>query len=200
MNAAPTRTRLLIADDHESVRMGLRFLLSVTPDFEVVGESDSVATTLEAIDRLSPDVVVLDFNLGNDTGATVLDAVAMRPNPPRVLMLSMEDSGVVGSEMARRGAAGYVTKDAPTSEILSALRKIRNTTHSTPGRAQSLTRRERDVLFCLKTDQSSKAIGRRLTISAKTVDVHKHRLRQKLGLQTELDLVRYAALFVADKR
>jgi DNA-binding NarL/FixJ family response regulator len=203
----PVRTRLLIADDHESVRRGLRFVLSSTPDFEVVGEADSVATTLSAIERLAPDIVVLDFTLGDENGGLVLDALASKPHAPRVLMLSMEDERVVGSEMTRRGAAAYLMKQVPTSEILAQLRKIRNTIDATPadvreaepplpaGLTAILTGRERDVMLHLKEGLASKAIARNLGISAKTVDVHKYRLRQKLGLQSDLELARYAALF-----
>lgn len=205
----PPRTRLLIADDHESVRRGLRFVLSGTPDFEVVGEADSVASTLSAIERLAPDIVVLDFTLGDENGGLVLDALASKPHAPRVLMLSMEDERVVGSEMTRRGAAAYLMKHVPTSEILAQLRKIRGTLSA--GRREAgndsastaveqvaaLTPREREVLLRLKDGLASKAIARHLGIAAKTVDVHKHRLRQKLGLQSDLELARYAALFAA---
>ena len=203
----PVRTRLLIVDDHESVRRGLRFVLSSTPDFEVVGEADSVATTLSAIERLAPEIVVLDFTLGDENGGLVLDALASKPQAPRVLMLSMEDERVVGSEMTRRGAAAYLMKHVPTSEILTQLRKIRTTISATPPdlrqaevrspaeQPANLTGRERQVMLHLKDGLASKEIARRLGISAKTVDVHKYRLRQKLGLQSDLELARYAALF-----
>jgi DNA-binding NarL/FixJ family response regulator len=203
----PVRTRLLIADDHESVRKGLRFVLSSTPDFEVVGEADSVATTLGAIERCAPEIVVLDFTLGDENGGQVLDALASKPDAPRVLMLSMEDERVVGSEMTRRGAAAYLMKHVPTSEILAQLRKIRNTINATPAALReaqaplparqltNVTDRERDVMLHLKEGLASKAIARHLGISAKTVDVHKYHLRQKLGLQNDLELARYAALF-----
>src|SRR5579862_1320581 len=108
MSAPLSPTRLLIVDDHESVRAGLRFLLSGEPDFQIVGEASSVATALRAIDELTPDVVLLDFGLGAENGDVVLDVLATRPNPPRVVMLSMEDERVVGQEMARRGAADYI--------------------------------------------------------------------------------------------
>lgn len=210
-SATPVRTRLLIVDDHESVRRGLRFVLSGTPDFEVVGEADSVATTLRAIEQLEPEIVVLDFSLGDENGGLVLDALASKPKAPRVLMLSMEDERVVGSEMTRRGAAAYLMKHVPTSDILAQLRKIRSTINAAPAdpgevpaprpteHVASFTRRERDVLLHLKDGLASKAIARRLGISAKTVDVHKYRLRQKLGLQSDLELARYAALFVSSE-
>src|SRR5215475_3280801 len=119
-------TRLLIVDDHESVRAGLRFLLSGETDFEIVGEAYSVPTALRAIEQLSPDVVLLDFGLGAENGDRVLDWLATRPNPPRVVMLSMEDERVVGQELTRRGADAYVMKQEPTERILAALRHIRH--------------------------------------------------------------------------
>jgi len=205
-----TPTRLLIVDDHASVRAGLRFLLSGEADFEIVGEAYSVATALHAIAELAPDVVMLDFGLGAENGDRVLDALAMRPNPPQVLMLSMEDERVVGQELARRGATAYVMKQAPTAEILAALRRIRASLlakgsgdrveplpvgrNGTP----RLTKREQEVLLLVKSGLPSKSIARALNISDKTVDVHKHQLRRKLKLRTDLDLARHAALFVPD--
>jgi len=204
-------TRLLIVDDHASVRAGLRFLLSGETDFEIVGEAHSVATALRAIEELVPDVVMLDFGLGAENGDRVLDALAMRPNPPEVLMLSMEDERVVGQELTRRGATAYVMKQSPTTEILAALRHIRSTqlakrsgdtvqplpvSRSTLPR---LTKREQEVLLLVKSGLPSKSIARALNISDKTVDVHKHQLRRKLKLRTDLDLARHAALFVPDE-
>jgi DNA-binding NarL/FixJ family response regulator len=204
-----TPTRLLIVDDHASVRAGLRFLLSGETDFEIVGEAYSVVTALRGIEELSPDIVMLDFGLGAENGDRVLDALAMRPNPPQVLMLSMEDERVVGQELARRGATAYVMKQAPTAEILAALRRIRATLLAkgsgdtieappVPGNGTPrLTKREQEVLLLVKSGLPSKSIARALNISDKTVDVHKHQLRRKLKLRTDLDLARHAALFVA---
>jgi DNA-binding NarL/FixJ family response regulator len=204
-------TRLLIVDDHASVRAGLRFLLSGETDFEIVGEAHSVATALRAIEELAPDVVMLDFGLGAENGDRVLDELALRPNPPQVLMLSMEDERVVGQELTRRGATAYVMKQAPTTEILAALRRIRTVLLTKrsgnpadpPEMLQSvtprLTKREQQVLALVKSGLPSKSIARLLNISDKTVDVHKHQLRRKLKLRTDLDLARHAALFVTDE-
>jgi two-component system, NarL family, response regulator NreC len=211
MSPAPhvVRTRLVIADDHEAVRRGLKFVLTAAPDFEVVGEADSVAATLHAVEALAPDIVVLDFTLGDENGGLVLDALASKPEAPRVLMLSMEDERVVGAEMRRRGAAAYLMKHVSTAEILAQLRKIRGGMAVAPSasraeRAQSrprlsptFTRRELEVMRSLKEGRASKAIARQLGISATTVDVHKHRLRKKLGLRGDVELARYAALFMA---
>jgi DNA-binding NarL/FixJ family response regulator len=199
-NSRHTATRLLIVDDHESVRAGLRFLLSGETDFEIVAEANSVPTALRAIDESAPDIVILDFGLGAENGDRVLDALAARPNAPRVVMLSMEDERVVGQELARRGAAAYVMKQQPTSEILAALQRIRAAMLAerapASGTAPGLTRREQEVLQLVKSGLPSKSIARRLNISDKTVDVHKHQLRRKLGLRTDIELARHAALFV----
>jgi DNA-binding NarL/FixJ family response regulator len=189
-------TRLLIADDHETVRLGLKFLLGQESDFDVVGEASSVETTLYAIDALVPDIVILDFGLGADTADRVLDVLAQRPNAPQVLILSMEDERVVGQELKRRGAAAYVMKQSPTSEIIDALHRLRHPPQpADPPAEVHLTARQREVLLLIKEGLPSKGIARRLSISEKTVDVHKHQLRRKLGLRTDLELVRHAALF-----
>jgi two-component system response regulator NreC len=201
------RARLLIADDHATVRAGLSSLLSDEPDFEIVGESYSVATTLGAIDERTPDIVLLDYRLGAESADRVLAELVTRSKAPRVLMLSMEDERVVGQELIRRGATDYVAKHAPTVEILTALRRIRATLiaersgsvteapRAVCNRAVYLTKREREVLLLLKSGLPSKSIARRLRISDKTVDVHTHQLRRKLNLRTQLELVRHATLF-----
>ena len=201
------RARLLIADDHASVRAGLSSLLSDEPDFEIVGESYSVATTLRAIEEQGPDIVLLDYRLGAESADRVLAELVTRSKAPRVLMLSMEDERVVGQEMIRRGATDYVPKHAPTVEILAALRHIRDTliaersgnVAEAPRAARNgavyLTKREHEVLLLLKSGLPSKSIARRLRISNKTVDVHTHQLRRKLNLRTQLELVRHATLF-----
>jgi DNA-binding NarL/FixJ family response regulator len=208
-SASRKPTRLLIVDDHESVRAGLRFLLSGETDFEIVGEACSVPTALRAIEELTPDIVLLDFGLGAENGDRVLDALATRPNAPRIVMLSMEDERVVGQELVRRGAAAYVMKQEPTDEILAALQRIRATVlaeRGAPSEAPTplqsvppgLTKREREVLLLVKSGLPSKSIARRLNISDKTVDVHKHQLRRKLGLRTDMELARHAALFATE--
>jgi DNA-binding NarL/FixJ family response regulator len=211
-NACHNPTRLLIVDDHESVRAGLRFLLSSEPDFEIVGEALSVPTALRAIEELAPDVVLLDFGLGAENGDRVLDALATRPNAPRVVMLSMEDERVVGQELTRRGAVDYVMKQEPTSEILAALQRARQalltqqpdmastaTAPAVQNPSPVLTKREQEVLLLVKNGLPSKSIARRLNISDKTVDVHKHQLRRKLGLRSDIELARHAALFVSEE-
>jgi DNA-binding NarL/FixJ family response regulator len=207
---AAVPTRVLIADDHESVRFGLRYVLSSLPDFEIVGEASSVATTLQAIDALVPQILVLDFGLGAETGDQVLAALAGRADRPRVLMFSMEDERVVGQELRRRGADAYLTKEASPEAIVAELRRLRRklaeaqragaelmAPDASSGKVH-ITKREREVLNALMKDGvASKLIARRLRISEKTVDVHKHRLRRKLNLHSDLELARYAAIFVS---
>jgi DNA-binding NarL/FixJ family response regulator len=211
--AHPKPTRVLIVDDHESVRAGLRFLLSGEQDFEIVGEASSVPTALRAIEELAPEIVLLDFGLGAEKGDRVLDVLATMANAPQVVMLSMEDKRVVGQELARRGAAAYVMKEEPTEAILAALQHIRTTLRSVGPRTvselapaaapsvatPSLTKREREVLLLVKSGLPSKSIARRLHISDKTVDVHKYQLRRKLGLRNDMELARHAALFATEE-
>jgi DNA-binding NarL/FixJ family response regulator len=209
IDSAAFRARILLVDDHESVRMGLRFLLSKDPLFEVVGEASSVATALQALDTLTPDIVVLDFALGSEHAGTILDTLAERENAPRVMMLSMEDERVVGREMVRRGAMAFVAKHASGTVILQTLRQIHASLVSGDASAgvavgepkvagaAALTQRERDVFRLLRSSLASKEIARRLCISEKTVDVHKHRIRRKLGLHSDWELARYAAMFGA---
>jgi DNA-binding NarL/FixJ family response regulator len=209
---AARRVRVLVVDDHPLMREGLNQLLSGEPDFEICGEADSAVTALAAVQRLQPEVVVLDLTLGSDDGLAVLRTLHEQYPALRVLVLSMHDEMLYAERLLAIGAHGYVMKQESPEVFLAALRKVSSGEHFVTaavgsrlfgklarlreqGAAQGgdrLTGRERDVLREVARGLGTQEIAVALSMSAKTVDSHRRNIREKLGLGSAGDLVRYA--------
>lgn len=200
---------ILLVDDHVVVRQGLRALLSAEPDFEVVGEANDGQAAVTAVERLRPQVTLLDLVMPGMNGLEVTRRVA---NQTRVLVLSMHSNEVYVSEALRSGAYGYVLKDSTAEELVCAVRAVasgaRHLGHpfsensieaylerssSTPlDPFDTLTRRELEVLQLAAQGMSAPEIAARLTISPRTVEVHRAHIMSKLGLKSQGELIRYA--------
>ena len=195
--------RLLLVDDHPLVRDGLRARLAGEPGIEVVGEAGDATETLAALQQCAPTLVLMDVGM-KDINGIELTALLLRRQPGlAVLILSMYDSVEYAQRALQAGARGYVLKDAPSAEILSALRSVAaGGTCLSPAIAAKLFRapqprkllstREHDILACLAQGQSSKQIARVLELSVRTVDSHRQSIRRKLELDTQADLIKYA--------
>lgn len=203
---------IVLADDHVVVRDGLRRLLEEQGDFEVVGETGDGLEVLELVEKLSPDVLLLDIMLPGLNGAEVARQVCKRVPETGVLMLSMhaDESYVLGS--LRNGARGYVVKSAPSEELIDAVRAValgrhflgtevadraarmyaREAQRLPPDPFDSLTTRERQVLQLLAEGLSYAEAAKRLGVSARTVETHRTNLSRKLELSTPAELTRYA--------
>jgi DNA-binding NarL/FixJ family response regulator len=200
-------TRLYLLDDHAIVREGLRAVLEAA-GLSVVGESDSVTTALSDIERLLPDVVLLDLGLRERSGLDLLSQLAGRGLPTRVLVLTVSDRPWHVSEAIRLGAAGYVLKGASGEELRRAIDDvIKGGTHFSGAVASSasdaasgqatdpmaaLSARERQIMRMVVAGMSSAAIGTELHLSPKTVDTYRSRLMAKLGVHDLANLVRVA--------
>lgn len=202
--------RILIVDDHPLMREGLYELISNEPDFEVGGEADSAAGALAAIESLRPDVVVLDLTLGDDDGVALVQTIHSRAPALPILVLSMHEEALYAERLIALGARGYVMKQEAANVFLHALRKLIAGEHyvrpelaarlfaraaranSQQGFAGQLTEREREVLRALARGLGTQEIAGLLGMSAKTVDSHRRNMREKLGLTSAADLVRYA--------
>ncbi len=202
--------RILIVDDHPLLREGLAELIARQPDIEVCGEADSTATALAAIDALDPDVVVLDLTLGHDDGVALVSTLHARSPLLPILVLSMHDETVYAEKMLTLGARGYVMKQEASEVFLLALRKVisgeiyvrpeltarllaraaRSSQSQAP--AGQLTAREHEVLTAIARGLSTQETAKELGMSAKTVDSHRRNMREKLGLTSAGELVRYA--------
>ncbi|MCC4117307.1 response regulator transcription factor [Aromatoleum toluclasticum] len=198
-----TRIRLLLVDDHQLVRDGLRARLGDIEQIDIVGEAANGQQALAAAQSLLPDLALVDIGLPDINGIELTSALAERCPALRVLILSMYDSqGYVMSAM-RAGARGYVLKDAPSAEIIAAIRAVAAggvyfssaltaALATQPDDATALTEREREVLILVAQGDSNKRIAQKLDVSVRTVETHRLNLRRKLGIETAAGLASYA--------
>lgn len=200
--------RLVLVDDHPVVRAGLRALFAGHPDFEVVGEAADAASAEQVVRRSSPDVVLMDLNLGSGPGGAEVAAILRAlPDPPQVLILTTYDTEADILAAVDAGAAGYLLKDSPPAELYRAVlgtargetvlapavaaRLVRRATAS----AQPVTVREVEILELLARGLANKEMARRLLVSEATVKSHLAHIYAKLGVDN-----RAAAVAVAIER
>jgi DNA-binding NarL/FixJ family response regulator len=196
--------RLVIVDDHSLVRDGLRARLAVVDGLEVIGEAASGDEALELAAKLAPDLMLVDVGMRGMNGIELATHLRTRHPAIRVLMLSMYDNREYVLSAMRAGARGYVLKESPTEEILSAISavcaggnyfsaQISNLVLQ-PGASSTpqLTAREHEVLLLLAHGKSNKLVARELDISVRTVETHRLSLRRKLGVDSPSDLLKIA--------
>jgi DNA-binding NarL/FixJ family response regulator len=202
--------RILIVDDYEVVRRGIRTLLESEPGWEVCGEASTGPGALEAAHRLKPDLVILDLGLPELHGLEVSRRILQHRPETEILVLTMHASEELIRQVLRAGAHGYVLKSDAGEQLVAAVRSLQRhkpflTTRVTEvvldgflkGTAddavgEALTPREREVLQLVAEGRSSKGIAARLGVTVKTVESHRASLMRKLHLRTVADLVRYA--------
>jgi len=201
--AAATPIRLLLVDDHQLVRDGLRARLGDAPEIEVVGEAGNGQEALSAAAILRPDLALVDIGLPDISGIQLTATLNDRFPETRVLILSMYDNSEYVLSALRAGARGYVLKDAPSSEIIAAIKGVAlgGTCYSSAvAKALAaagttpplLTDREKEVLILLAQGDSNKRIAQKLDLSVRTVETHRLNLRRKLGIDTPAGLTNYA--------
>jgi two-component system, NarL family, response regulator NreC len=202
---------IVLADDHEVVRKGLRALLEEEPGFEVAGEASDGLEVTALVERLRPDVLVVDLMMPGLGGLDVIRQVRRARPKTRMVVLSMHASEPFVIEALRSGALGYVLKDATTGDLVRAIREAAlghsylspplsdkgldlysKKARSTPDPFDELTPRERQVLQASAEGRTSRAIAERLGISVRTAETHRSNLRRKLGFHSHAELVRYA--------
>jgi two-component system, NarL family, nitrate/nitrite response regulator NarL len=209
MNATAQPIRVLLADDHRLFREALRALLE--PECEVVGEAPDGERAVEMAAQLKPHVVLLDVGMPGTGGLAAAYRIAHAAPAVKVLILSQyDDEEYVVEALSEAGAAGYLIKDDPSSELLAAVRAVHSgRRYLSPAiapvvlarlkrpatgdsRGPKLTRREREVLRLIGEGATSKDVATRLGISPKTAQVHRENLKQKLDLRSTAAMVRYA--------
>jgi DNA-binding NarL/FixJ family response regulator len=201
--------RVLLVDDHNLVRAGLRRLLGDMAGVEVVGEARDGAEALHLVAKHQPDIVLLDISMPGMSGLEVMREVRAKFWPTKVMMLSMNDDAACVTESFRSGAVGYLVKDAAVDELERALAALaRGETYLSPSISHhlaqaittpapqvtesELTARQQGVLRLVAMGCSSREIGRRLRLSVKTVGAHRVQIMNRLGIRDLAGLVRYA--------
>jgi NarL family two-component system response regulator LiaR len=194
--------RVLIADDHAVVRQGLRTFLDLQEDIEVVGEAGDGAEALEAAERLSPDVVLIDLVMPGVDGIEAIRGLRERAPSVRAIVLSsfIDDEKLFPA--VRAGAAGYLLKDVQPQELVEAIRTVHAGGALLHPRVASrlleelatdpLTPREREVLSLIGRGMANKVIARELSLSEKTVKAHVSSILAKLGVTDRTQAALYA--------
>jgi DNA-binding NarL/FixJ family response regulator len=202
-------TRILIADDHEVVRAGVRGMLATEPDWEVCAEAEDGRRALALAVVLKPDLAVLDVAMPGLNGIDVTRRLRRLLPKTGVLVLTMHPTACLVEDALNAGALGYVLKSDPVDVLVTAVQHVlAGQTYVSPqlcaestvapfGTSASrlkdpLTPREREVLQLLSEGRGNKEIGAELGISPKTAETHRARLMTKLGLHSLASLVRYA--------
>ncbi|AEV62574.1 response regulator [Pseudomonas ogarae] len=202
MNLPPV-IRVALVDDHSLVRDGIRALLSVMPQLDVVGEAENGAQAIEMVGRCQPDLLLMDIGLKDKNGLELTRLLGKQYPSLKILILSMYDNHEYVSESVRSGASGYVLKNAPSREIIAAIdaiisggtfysAEIAQRLATDPHTDNELTPRESQVLYKMVQGLNNKEMARELDISVRTVETHRLSIRRKLNIDKPAALVKYA--------
>ena len=204
--------RILVADDHHLVLAGLKALVRDDPTLQVVGEAADSPSALRLAGELKPDVIVLDLSMPGMNGVRV--AQSLRAQVPRchILILSVHEDRAYLRQLLETGVSGYVLKRSAPEELVAAIRAVaaggtyldpaiaamaigrgpQSGTSRSIDRANELSARETEVLQLAAAGYTNKELSSRLRVGIKTIETHKARAMEKLGLDTRAELVRYA--------
>lgn len=205
--------RVVLADDHAVVRAGVKAVLSTAKDIQVIGEGSNGREAINLVERLKPDVLVMDLSMGEMDGISAAKEIVEKNLPSKILILTMHAEEAYLVKVLEAGASGYLVKSAADRELVDAVRAVahgdmymqptatralaqgimRKSEHADErDKYEKLTERERDVLRYVAGGFSAPEIGEKLFISPKTVDTYKQRINEKLGLAHRSDYVAFA--------
>jgi DNA-binding NarL/FixJ family response regulator len=210
------RSSVLVVEDHPIVRDGIRQLIERQPDLHVCGETADLESARQLASSLKPNVVLVDIALGRHNGLDLIRELSTSNPECRIIVLSMYDEATFAERALRAGARGYVMKHEATETLLVAIRKVlgggvhlsesasgRLLQALVPGRrvrAESalaqLTDREMDVFRLIGTGNTTREIAQSLHVSVKTVESHRQRIKEKLGMGSTTELIVHAARWV----
>ena len=204
-NAESQHVRVVLADDHDLVRSGIKALLSMVEGIEVIAEARDGQELITLVDNLMPDVVMTDISMPGMDGITAIAHIHAKHPQVRLLVLSMYDTVDFVKRAVANGACGYLMKDAPPFELEQSVRSVMATgSYFSPSIAQrllqpseptvddELTHRQVEILRLIAQGRASKEIAYELGLSPKTVDVHRARIMERLHLNDIASLTLYA--------
>ncbi len=205
--AANDAITIVIADDHQVVRAGLRLLLEAEEGFEVVAEAGDVASTERRVSAYHPRVLILDLNMPGESSLPAIPRLRESAPETQIVVLTMQNDPAFARESLRAGAIGYVLKEAADSELVQAVRlAAEGRTYLNPelgarlaaepptpsGPPDDLSGRELEVLKLIALGHTNGEIAQTLYLSVRTVESHRAHIQQKTGRTTRADLVAYA--------
>ena len=217
MNASG-KVRILIVEDHEIFRLGIRELIDHEPDLMVFGEADDVSSARVLIEEMDPDMAIVDITLKNSNGIDLIREIAGMRKDVKVLVLSMHDELLYAERSLKAGAQGYIMKQETSRSIVKAIRHIlqggiyvsgsimenllnrvrtgRSPDEESPFR--TLSDREFAVLRMIGEGMSTGEIAESMCLSVRTISTYRERIKEKLGLKNAAELVRYAVRWVEE--
>jgi two-component system response regulator NreC len=206
--------KVVLADDHQIVRHGLRSLLSAEPDIKVVGEADNGRAVVRLVQELSPQVVIMDISMPDLNGIEATRQILSDFSGVKVIALSMHSDSLFVLNMFKAGASGYLLKDCALEELVKAVRTVMNRKiylspsisdivikdfvigwspeDSSSSAYSILTAREREVLQLMAEGKTTNQMAESLCISVKTVEAHRKQLMTKLDIHSVAELTKYA--------
>jgi two-component system response regulator NreC len=199
------KIRIVLADDHQVVRSGLRMVLEREPDIEVVAEAAEVDSARRYVRGHHPDVLVLDLNMPGEPSLQAIPEICAESPATRIVVLTMQHEPAFAREALGAGALGYVLKDAADEELVEAVRRAaagesylnprlgaRIAAEPPPGPPDDLSEREVDVLRMIALGHTNTEIAEQLYLSVRTVETHRAHIQQKLRRSSRAELVQYA--------
>jgi two-component system, NarL family, response regulator NreC len=206
------RTKIILADDHKIIREGLRSLIEKQPDMEVIAEAQDGLTTVNLVQKLKPDVVIMDIGMPEMNGIDATTKITTEYKTVKVIALSMHSDRRFVMQMLKAGAAGYLLKDSAFEELVSAIHAVITKQHylsqkitdvvvqeylqNLPRNESTvftvLTVREREVLQLIAEGKSTKQTASVLNVSVKTIETHRQQIMEKLDMRSIAQLTKYA--------
>lgn len=209
------KQRILIVDDHDIVRAGMRMLLEAVDDIEVIGEANNGRAAMEFVEQNPVDIIIMDVSMPEMTGIEATQLIKEKFPDVRILALTIHEGQEYFFQMLQAGASGYVPKRAAPEILLQAIRHVaQGNVYIEPQIAKllvtdylkrvqaghekdkdtydGLTKREQEVLMHIAEDYTNQEIANLLSISTKTVEHHRENIMQKLNLHTRIELTKYA--------
>jgi len=209
------RTRILLAEDHNTVREGIKMLVNAQPDMEVIGEASDGRAAIEQTRALNPDLLVMDISMPELNGLKATERLRKEFPDLKILTLTRHTDDGYLQQLIKAGVNGYVLKQSAPTELISAIRTVtsgrsyvdseltnkvlggyaaRSTSPLRGEGTPTVSDRESEVLRLIAWGYSNKEIAARLDLSVKTVEAHKSNAMRKLNMRSRIDIVRYAIL------
>jgi two-component system response regulator NreC len=204
--------KIILVDDHQIVRQGLRKMLTAEPDIKIVGEADNGCAALQLVNKFIPEVVIMDVSMPDMNGIEATRQILAHHPGTKIIALTMHSDSRFILNMLKAGASGYLLKDCALEELVKAIRTVvHQKTYLSPGVSDILlkdfpstrsdnsssafsilTTRERQVLQLMAEGKSTNQISNNLCVSVKTVETHRKQIMQKLGIHNIAELTKYA--------
>jgi two-component system, NarL family, response regulator NreC len=211
-NSTNRPIRIILADDHQIVRQGLRSMLEEVPDMEIIAEADNGRTVLKLAQELLPDVIIMDLSMPELNGIEATRQILSEAPEVKVIALSMHSDSLFVLNMIKSGASGYLLKECALEELVKAIRAVvDHKTYLSPEVSDIVIRdlvagwqttnasafsvlspREREVLQLMAEGRSTNQIADGLCVSVKTVETHRKQVMTKLGIHSVAELTKYA--------